>query len=71
MHLNTFNHESTPPRGGYRRGGGRGTFAPLTDSGRGVAPPEFGIFCSYFQNSFSIVYLRERKPRTKQEKYLS
>ena len=30
---------------GADTGGGRGTFAP---------PPEFGIFCSYFQNSFSI-----------------
>ena len=33
--------------------------------------PEFGFFCSYFQNSFSIACLRERKPSAKQEKYLS
>ena len=32
---------------------------------------EFGIFCSYFQNSFSIACLRERNPSAKQEKYLS
>ena len=44
---------------------------PLTDSGRGVFPPEFGIFCSYFQSSFSIACLRERNPSEKQEKYLS
>jgi len=42
--------------------GGGGTFNP---------PPEFGIFCSYFQNSFSIACLRERNPSAKQEKYLS
>jgi len=45
---------------GYRGGGG-GTFAP----------PEFGIFCSYFQNKFSIACLWERNPSAKQEKYLS
>ena len=44
---------------------------PLTDSGRGVSPPELGIFCSYFQNSFSLACLRERNPSAKQEKYLS
>jgi len=49
------------PRGGYRGGGG--TFAP--------PPPEFGLFCSYFQNSFSLACLGERNPSSKQEKYLS
>ena len=34
-------------------------------------PPEFGIFCSYFQNSFSIACLRESNTSEKQEKYLS
>jgi len=34
-------------------------------------PPEFGIFCSYFQISFSIACLSERTPSAKQEKYLS
>ena len=38
--------------------GGGGTFAP----------PEFGILCSYFQNSFSVACLRERNPSAKQEK---
>ena len=53
--------------------GGQGDIRPpLTDSGRGVSPPpEFGIFCSYFQNSFSIACLRERNPSAKHEKYLS
>ena len=46
--------------GGRIQGGG-GTFAP----------PEFGIFCSDFQNCFSIACLRERNPSAKQEKYLS
>jgi len=56
-------------RGGYR---GRGDIRPpLTDSGRGVAPPEFEMFCSYFQNSFSIACLSERNPSAKQEKYMS
>jgi len=42
---------NVPNRGGYRGGGG-GHSPSLTDSGRGVAPPpEFGFFCSYFQNS--------------------
>ena len=45
-------------RGGYR-------------GGEHSPPPEFGIFCSYFQNSFSITCLRERNPSAKQEKYLS
>ena len=36
-----------------------------------ISPPEFGIFCSHFQNSFSIACLRERNPIAKQEKYLS
>ena len=31
-------------------------------------PPEFRIFCSYFQNSFSKACLRERNPSAKQEK---
>ena len=34
-------------------------------------PPEFGFFCSYFQNIFSIACLRERNPSAKQEKNLS
>ena len=52
--------------------GGRGNIRhPLTDIMWGVAPPEFGIFCSYFQNSFSTGCLRERNPSVKQEKYLS
>ena len=38
--------------------GGRGDIRP---------PPEFGIFCSYFQNSFSKACLRERNPTAKQE----
>ena len=46
--------------GGYR--GGVGDILP---------PPEFGIFCLYFQNSFSIACFRERNPSAKQEKYLS
>ena len=33
---------------GADTGGGRGKIRP---------PPEFGIFCSYFQNSFSIACL--------------
>ena len=36
-----------------------------------IRPPEFGIFCSYFQNSFSIACLRERNSSAKQEKFLS
>jgi len=52
--------------------GGGGTFAPSDRFREGrSSPPEFGIFCSYFQNSFSIACLRERNPRAKQEKYLS
>jgi len=51
--------------------GGGGTFAPLTDSRRGVAPPEFGIFCSYFQNSFSRACLRERNPSSKKNIWLN
>ena len=45
-------------RGGYR-------------GGEHSPPPEFGIFCSYFQNSFSIACLRERNQSAKQKKYLS
>ena len=33
-----------------------------TGDGGHSPPPEFRIFCSYFQNSFSIACLRERKP---------
>ena len=52
--------------------GGGGTFAPTDRFREGCSPPpEFGIFCSYFQNSFSIACLRERNPSAKQEKYLS
>ena len=51
--------------------GGAGDIRPPTDSGRGLAPPEFGILCSLFQNSFSIACLWERNPSAKQEKYLS
>ena len=42
------------------RGGQRG--------GANVSPPEFGIFCSFFQNSFSIACLRERNPRVQNRK---
>ena len=38
------------PRGGYRGGAG------------GHSPPEFGIFCSYFQNSNSHSMLKRKKP---------
>jgi len=44
--------------------------AAEADTGGGAgghSPPEFGIFCSYFQNSFSIACLRERNPIAKQE----
>ena len=50
-------------RGGYR--GGRGTFAPPDRFREGHSPPlRFRIFCSYFQNSFSIM-LKEKKPKCK------
>jgi len=38
---------------------------------RGGAVPEFGICCSYFQNSFSIACLKERNPSAKQEIFFS
>ena len=53
--------------------GNKGNF-PGADTGGGghsSPPPEFGIFCSYFQNSFSIACLRERNPSAKQERHLS
>ena len=42
---------------GADTGGGRGKFAPPNRFREGRSPPEFGIFCSYFHNSFSIACL--------------
>ena len=57
-------------RGGYRGAGGHSP-PDRFRKGRRPPPSEFGIFCSYFQNSFSIACLRERIPSAKQKKYLS
>jgi len=61
MDVVTQKIELPADRGGYR-GARRGDIRP---------PPKFGIFCSYFQNSFLIACLRERNPSSKQEKNLS
>ncbi len=52
--------------------GGRRDIRPPDRFREGRIPtPEFGIFCSFFQNSFSIACLRDRNPSAKQEIYLS